>query len=126
MLVDGAAADRLHATPRIRRIINNRETATPEDICKVNEWLTEEFPEKFEDNVEQNIQSEIQKFAQRKKEDQDDQKPETLKVYHHREVNLLHRAHGRDRPRENSALPALTGLENIILNTIVNAYFIGL
>lgn len=47
MLMDGAAADRLSAIPKIRRIINNRETATPENMCEVSEWLTEEFPGKI-------------------------------------------------------------------------------
>lgn len=69
MLADGVAPDRLSATARMRIIINNWETATPENICEVNAWLTEEFPGKFEDNVEHNIPSEIQKFAQRKKDD---------------------------------------------------------
>ncbi|KAI0991203.1 hypothetical protein K3495_g16984, partial [Podosphaera aphanis] len=84
MLLDGTAANRLSATPRIRRIIDSRNTATPEDICEVNEWLKEEFPNNFEDDVEQNVQSEIQNFSQRKKDDQNDQKPEALAAYYHR------------------------------------------
>ncbi|TQS37517.1 hypothetical protein Golomagni_02005 [Golovinomyces magnicellulatus] len=126
MLLDGSAADRLSATPRIRRIINARETASPENLIEVNEWLKEEFPDNFEENIDQDIQSEIQTFAQRIKDDQNLQKPETLLAYYQRAVNLLSRAHSRDRPRENSVLPVLTGLENIMLNTIVNAYVIGL
>ncbi|TQS34379.1 hypothetical protein Golomagni_05240 [Golovinomyces magnicellulatus] len=124
--VDGPVADRLAATPRIRRIINARETATPKNLAEVNKWLKEEFPDNFEDNVEQDIQSEIQTFAQRKKDDQNFQNPETLSAYYQRAVNLLRRAHCRDRPRENSALPVLKRLENFMLNTTVNAYVIGL
>ncbi|RKF57317.1 hypothetical protein GcC1_190032, partial [Golovinomyces cichoracearum] len=69
---------------------------------------------------------EIQTFAQKIKDDQNLQKPETPLAYYQRAVNLLRRAHCRDRPRENSVLSVLTGLENIMLKTIVNAYVIGL
>ncbi|RKF76270.1 hypothetical protein GcM1_228031 [Golovinomyces cichoracearum] len=110
----------------LRRIINARETTTPESLIEVNEWFKEEFPDNFEENIEQDIESEIQTFAQRIKDDQNLQKSETLLAYYQRAVNLLRRAHCRDHPSENSVLPVLTGLENIMLKTIVNTYVIGL
>lgn len=44
MLLEGEPARRLDSTPRIRRIINKRSTATREDINIIKEWLTEKFP----------------------------------------------------------------------------------
>ncbi|RKF71191.1 hypothetical protein GcC1_105020b [Golovinomyces cichoracearum] len=84
MLLDGSAADGLAATPSTRRIINAREIATPENLIQVNEWIKEEFPGNFEENIEQDIQSEIQTFAQRIKDDQNLQKPETILAYYQR------------------------------------------
>ncbi|KAI0997674.1 hypothetical protein K3495_g10514 [Podosphaera aphanis] len=78
MLVDGPVADRLAGTPRIRRIINTRESATSEQIAEVNEWLKEEFADNYDDHREQDVQSEIQNFTQKTNDDQNTQKPETL------------------------------------------------
>ncbi|KAI0991433.1 hypothetical protein K3495_g16754, partial [Podosphaera aphanis] len=76
--------------------------------------------------MEQDVQSEIQNFMQKASDDQNTQKPENLSSYYQRAVNLLRRAHCRDHPRESSALPGLTGLENLMLNTIINAFVVGL
>ncbi|KAI0996803.1 hypothetical protein K3495_g11377 [Podosphaera aphanis] len=63
MLLDGPPANRLAASPRIKRITNSRLTATDEQITEVNKWLMEEFPEGVEERAEENVQSEIQNFA---------------------------------------------------------------
>lgn len=52
ILSDGLAADRLACTPRIRRIMKNRATATDQQLLKVDEWLQEEFPDNLKEGTE--------------------------------------------------------------------------
>ncbi|KAI1007081.1 hypothetical protein K3495_g1137 [Podosphaera aphanis] len=63
MLLDGPPVNGLAASPRIKRIVISRLTATDEQITEVNKWLMEEFPEGVEERAEENVQPEIQNFA---------------------------------------------------------------
>lgn len=72
------------------------------------------------------MQSEIENFSQKQNDETNHRKPETLTSYYQRASNLLRRSHGRDRPRQESPVSPLTGLEEFMLNTIINAYVKGL
>ena len=114
MLLEEEPARRLDSTPRIRRIIDKRSTATKEDVNTIKEWLTEEFPTSVQDITESDVQTEIENLAQ--------EKDEALATYYQRVVSLLRRTHGRDKPREKDTASALSGLETTMLNCVVNAF----
>lgn len=50
---------------------------------------------------------------------------EALAAYYQRAMSLLRRTHARDRPRDDSA-SVLSGVENTVMNCIVNAFVKGL
>jgi hypothetical protein len=117
MLLEGEPARRLDSTPRIRKIIDKRATATQFDVDTVKEWLTEEFPTSVQDITEADVQTEIENLSQGNEE--------ALATYYQRTVSLLRRTHGRDKPREDSNT-ALSGLETTMLNCVVNAFVKGI
>jgi len=118
MLFHGEAAKRLDSTPRIRRIVEDRDTATDTEVEEVKNWMQEEFPKEISDTVEENLQSEIEHLGQNE--------TESLQNYYLRTVNILRRAHGKDRPRPANTDTRLSGLEEVMLDTMVSAFVKGL
>ncbi|KAH8780636.1 hypothetical protein F5882DRAFT_463241 [Hyaloscypha sp. PMI_1271] len=118
MLLKGEPARRLDSTPRIRRLINNRASASGADIDTVKEWLMEEFPTSVDDVTKADVQSEIESLEQGT--------TEALAAYYQRTLGILRKTHGRDRPRDIEKASALSGLEITMLNYVVNAFVKGL
>lgn len=63
---------------------------------------------------------------QKQNDETNHRKLEALTSYYQSAFNHLHRSHGRDRLRQESSVPRLTGLKKNMLNTVVNAYVKGL
>jgi hypothetical protein len=118
MLLEGEPARRLDSTPRIRRLIDNREAAAAAHVNTVKEWLMEEFPTSVEDVTEIDVQSEIESLEQGP--------AEALASYYQRTLGILRKTHGRDRPRDTDRSTTLSGLEVTMLNCVVNAFVKGL
>jgi hypothetical protein len=108
----------LDSTPRIRKLIDNRDTATDNDVNVVKEWLMEEFPTSVDDITEIDVQTEIKSLEQGP--------TEALGAYYWINLGILKRTHGRDRSRDTKKASALNGLEIMMLNRIVNTFVKGL
>ena len=117
MLLEGEPAKRLDSTPPIREIIDNRETATTQDVNHVRDWLLEEFPTAVTDVAKTDVHVEIGQWRQGR--------DEPLAAYYQRTLGLVKRAKTRDKPRVCTREPPETA-ENIMLKGIVYAFLRGL
>ncbi|TQS36846.1 hypothetical protein Golomagni_02693 [Golovinomyces magnicellulatus] len=102
----------------MREIIDSREQAMEHQIEEFNENFSARFPSHIVDYSEEKVQNDIKAFAQNNSE--------PLMAYHHRAINLLRRAHGRDNHRTGTSTKSLALMEQVVLNSIISAFVEGL
>ncbi|POS81791.1 hypothetical protein EPUL_006475, partial [Erysiphe pulchra] len=117
ILFEDSAANWLDSSARYRRIIDNRENATEEDVIEFKSALQSEFPAKsLVGRDERNLQEDIGSFSQ--------ETEEPLSSYYGRAQELLRRSYGRDARTDGSS--PLSPIEAVVLSGIVSAFLGGL
>ena len=119
MLLKDKLARYLNFTPRIRKLINNKESAIATNVETVKEQLIKEFLSLVNNVIEINIQNKIESLEQGF--------IEVLVTYYQKALRILKKTYNRDCLKDaNTKSIALSSLEIIILNIIVNAFVKGL
>ncbi|POS82298.1 hypothetical protein EPUL_004695 [Erysiphe pulchra] len=117
ILFEDDAANWLDSNVRYRRIIDNRESATMEDVDEFETAMRCEFPTKSPNiRDERTLQEDIGNFSQGP--------DETLYSYFSRAQKFLKRSYGRDVKVDGS--PPLTPIEMVVLSGIISAFLGGL